>query len=389
MVPPITLHPVETVRDLAAFIALPRRLYRHQPHYVAPLDHERRELLDPRKSSFHTHGESAYWIARRGGEAVGRISAQVDHLATGAMHEAVGFFGCLDALDDGAVVAALLGQAETWLASRGKTRLRGPFLLSINGESGLLIEGQEQPPMVLMPWHPAYLAGHLEAFGYRLAKTLNSYHFASAGSDLAERLARLGVDKRRRGYSIRAMDMRRLEADAEAGRRLFNAAWAGNWGFVPVSEVEMRAMIRAFRPLLRGDFGVFVEKDGEAVGFALFLPNLFEVVGDLGGAPSPLGWLKLLSRTAPWPLRHRFRGGRGVLFGVAAPLVGTVAGAGVALVLVDELARRAVKTNVQDLECGWILDDNYAMTSVVQWLGAKLTRRFGVYESTIGAGFTA
>ena len=186
-----------------------------------------------------------------------------------------------------------------------------------------------------------------------------------------------------RGFVIRAMDMGDLKADAEIGRRLFNASWAANWGFVPVSEVEMAAMIEAFRPLLRSDYGVFVERNGEAVGFALFLPNLFEVVGDLGGAPSVAGWIRLGWRTAPHPWRHRFRGGRGVLFGVAEPLVGTVSGASVAMVLVDELARRAAKTNVQDLECGWILDDNYAMTSVVQWLGARLTRRFGVYEAPI------
>ena len=151
----------------------------------------------------------------------------------------------------------------------------------------------------------------------------------------------------------------------------------------------MSAMIEAFRPLLRSEWGVYIEKDGETLGFALFLPNLFEVVGDLGGRPLPLGWAKLAWRTGPHPWRHTFRGGRGVLFGVAAHLVGTVSGASIALLLVDELRRRAVKTNVQDLECGWILDDNYAMTNVVQWLGARLTRRFGVYEAMIRARPTA
>jgi hypothetical protein len=175
------------------------------------------------------------------------------------------------------------------------------------------------------------------------------------------------------------MRMDRLAEDAEAGRRLFNGSWAGNWGFVPVSEVEMAAMIKAFRALLKPEYGVFIEKKGELVGFALFLPNLFEIAADLGGAPSPLGWLRLGWRA--W--RGRFRGGRGVLFGVAARMVGTVSGANVALILVDELMDRARRTGVHDLECGWILDDNYAMTSVVQWLGATFTRRFGVFEKTI------
>ena len=376
---PLTVEPVLASRALAEFIALPRRLYDGQPGFAAPLDHDRRQLLDPRRSAFLTHGEAASWIARREGRAVGRISAQVDHLATGPMHEGVGFFGCLDAEDDQEAVALMMRTAEAWLAGRGKRVARGPFLLSINGESGLLLEGQSEPPMVMMAWHPAYLAPRLEASGYRLAKTLNSYSFDSRGADLAARLERLGVERRRRALVIRDMPMGRLVEDAERGRRLFNEAWAGNWGFVPVSQEEMASMISAFRPLLRREWGVFVESKSELVGFALFIPNIFEIVEDLGGAPSPLGWLKLGWRA----MRGRFHGGRGILFGVARPLVGTVAGAGIALVLVDELRRRAEKTGVQDLECGWILDDNHAMTSVVQWLGAKRTRRFGVYERTI------
>jgi hypothetical protein len=375
----LTIESVASRGALAEFIALPRRLYAVEPGYVAPLDLDRRQLLDPRRSAFMTHGEAAYWIARRAGRAVGRISAQVDHLATGPMHEGVGFFGCLDTEDDASTVAALLGTAGSWLAGRGKSLARGPFLLSINGESGLLLEGQAAPAMVMMPWHPTHLAGHLQRAGARLVKTLNSYSFESRGAELAERLERLGTERRRRAFTIRDMPADRFAEDAEAGRLLFNEAWSGNWGFVPVSREEMSSMVKAFRPLLRREWGVFVEQGGRLVGFALFLPNLFEISGDLGGAPSPFGWLKLGWRV----MRGRFRGGRGVLFGVAKEMVGTVAGAGVALVLVDELRRRAEKTGVQDLECGWILDDNHAMTSVVQWLGAKRTRKFGVFERTI------
>jgi hypothetical protein len=374
-----TIIPVTSRRDLAAFMALPRRLYADERHYEPPLDHDRRQLLDPHASAFLTHGEAAYWLAMRDGRAVGRISAQIDHLATGPMHEGVGCFGCLDAIDDRDVVQSLLRAAEAWLGAHGKWIARGPFLLSINGESGLLIEGQEQPAMVMMPWHPPYLRDHLEACGYALVKTLNSYAFDSRGPELARRLAALGVERRRPAYAIRDMPLSRLAEDAEAGRRLFNASWAANWGFVAVSEAEMASMLKAFRPLLRPEWGVFVEQKGELVGFALFLPNIFELTRGLGGAPSWIGWARLAWRV----MRKRFTGGRGVLFGVSARMVGTVSGANVALLLVDELRRRADKTGVYDIECGWILDDNYAMTSVVQWLGARLTRRFGVFETTI------
>jgi len=375
---PVAIHPVTTRRDLARFLALPRRIYAGDPRFVAPLDHDRAQLIAPGKSAFLTHGEAAYWIARDGaGREAGRISAQVDDLATGPRHEGAGFFGCLDAVDDAEVVARLLDTARGWLAARGKRLMRGPFTLSINAESGLLIDGFDAPPMVLMPWHPPYLRGHLEAAGGRLVKVLNSYAFDRRRSDLAERLERLGLERRRRGLAVRSMRMDRLAEDAEKGRLLFNGSWAANWGFVPVSAAEMAAMIKAFKPLLKAEYGVFVERQGELVGFALFLPNVHEITGDLGGSPSPLGWLKLAWRG----LTRRFTGGRAVLFGVASHLVGTVSGAGIALVLVDELMRRAATTGVQDLECGWILDDNYAMTNVVEWLGAQSTRRFGVYET--------
>lgn len=374
-----TIIPVTSRRDLAAFMALPRRLYADERYYEPPLDHDRRMLLDPKQSAFRTHGEAAYWLAMRDSKPVGRISAQIDRLATGPMHDDVGCFGCLDAIDDRGVVEALLRTAEAWLAARGRRIARGPFLLSINGESGLLIEGQEQPPMVMMPWHPAYLRGHLEGCGYVLAKTLNSYAFDSRGPELARRLAALGVERRRPAYVIRDMPLSRLVEDAEAGRRLFNASWAANWGFVPVSEAEMASMLKAFRPLLRPEWGVFIEQKGELVGFALFLPNVFELTRGLRGAPSWMGWARLAWRV----MRKRFNGGRGILFGVSARMTGTVSGANVALLLIDELRRRADKTGVYDIECGWILDDNYAMTSVVQWLGARLTRRFGVFETII------
>src|SRR5262249_51397063 len=154
-------------------------------------------------------------------------------------------------------------------------------------ESGLLVAGHEAPAMVMMPWHPPYLQLRMEQAGYRLVKTMNSFAFDDRTTDLAGRLAELGVERRRAGFTIRNMPRRRLMADAEAGRVLFNQSWASNWGFVPVSGPEMASMIEAFRPLLRPEWGVMVERRGELVGFALFVPNVFEIIGDLGGAPSP------------------------------------------------------------------------------------------------------
>ena len=153
----VTVERVRTRAELTEFIALPRRLYDGMSGFVAPLDHERRQMLDPKKSAFFTHGVASYWIARRGGTAVGRVSAQIDFAADEPDAREIGLFGCLDVVDDGEVVAALLRTAEAWLRERKRRIVRGPFLLSINGEPGLLVEGQGESPVTLLGWHPAYL----------------------------------------------------------------------------------------------------------------------------------------------------------------------------------------------------------------------------------------
>jgi hypothetical protein len=376
-----TIQPVDSKARLRQFIETPRRLYAGMDGFVPPLDHERRQLLDPARSGFHTHGQAAYFLAMRGGEVVGRSSAQIDDLATGPQHEGVGLFGCLDAIDDGEVVAALLDAAEAWLRARGRRRVRGPFLLSINGESGLLLTGQQAPPMLLLPWHPAYLRGHLERNGYSLAKTLHASSIDLATTDLAAPVARLGIQRRRAAFTIRAMRLKGagFAEDVETGRRIFNDAWSGNWGFVPVSKAEMAKLVEGFKPLLKADYGVYVERHGKVVGFALVLPNLFDLAVDLGGSPSVIAWLKLAFRSAI----GQFSSGRIVLFGVARDMIGTLAGSSVALILVDEMIRRSGRTPFRQIECGWILEDNVPMQALVELFGARPTRSFGIFEKDL------
>ena len=232
--------------------------------------------------------------------------------------------------------------------------------------------------MILMPWHPPYMRRLLERNGYGLVKVLHSYRLDLTDPALPGRLQDL-IARRRTDFRIKAFIPQKLLEQAEEARRLFNQSWASNWGFVPVSAEEMRSLIKGFKPLLRPEYGVFIEQDDELAGFALFVPNLFEMISDLGPRPSLFGWLKLAWRLS----RHRFTGGRVVLFGLSRQLVGSISGASVALLLVDELVRRASQTHVRSVECGWILDDNYAMTSVVRWLGAKPTRRFGVFQADL------
>ncbi|MBU1174259.1 MAG: hypothetical protein KKH72_02570, partial [Alphaproteobacteria bacterium] len=144
--------PVSTRAELREFIGLPSRVYKGLPGFVAPPNFERAGLLDPRKGSFFKHGEAQYWLARKDGASVGRISAQIDFTQPEGVYDGAGLFGCLDAVDDMEVTSALFATAEAWLRAKGKSRAAGPFLLSLNQEPGLLVAGHLEPPIVSISW---------------------------------------------------------------------------------------------------------------------------------------------------------------------------------------------------------------------------------------------
>jgi hypothetical protein len=372
----LTIKEVSDRRALSEFIRLPRRLYAGMPGYAPPLDLERRDLLDPGHAPLFERGEVKYWIAWRKNEPVGRISAQIDPIAIVAWNEQIGMFGCLDAVDDGVVVSALIETAAGWLAARGMKRMRGPFTLSINGESGLQIEGQEAPPMILMPWHPAYLARHLVAAGLTPAKDLLAYTHSPSAADEATRKTRQLVADR---VSVRNLDRRNFARDAELMRTLFNDAWQTNWGFVPLTKAEMSKLSRSLRPLIYRDSVIFVEKDGEPIAFAFVLPNLFELVRGFNGRLLPLNWLRL-----GWRLfRRSFRSGRLLLMGVRSDLQFTVLGAVLPAFMIGDLLRTGRKFRIESVEIGWILEDNRRVRTLIEASGATTKKRYRMFERDV------
>jgi GNAT superfamily N-acetyltransferase len=372
----LTIELVRTRAQLDRFIILPRQLYQGMSGYVPPLDQERRELLDPRKNPFFTHGHAAYWIASRRGRPVGRISAQIDLLADS---NEIGLFGCLDTIDDREVVAELLRTAEAWLRERGRRLIRGPFLLSINAEPGLLIDGHAEPAVTLLPWHPSYLESHLSDTGYVRATRLFCYLLDFTGSPFHERVRRLGEIRAHDAITIRNFRLDHLDADSETGRQIVNDGWRRNWGFTPVSESDVRGLLRNFRPFLFPDSGFFVEHLGKPAAFVLSIPNLFEITADLGGSPSLVGWLKLLFRV--W--RQHYRCFRVVLIGMASRYHGTVLGARISAAALEELRRRMRDRGVDTLVAGWVVESNKPMIRVIESLGFRYSRTYGLYEKPL------
>ena len=373
------VRPVVDSGDRRRFIDLPKRLYAGQKGYVAPLDMERLEAIDPGRNPYFEHAEVGLFLAMRGQETAGRVSAQVCRLTQEKSQERIGHFGYLDAIDDKEVFAALLETAESWLRSRGMGRALGPFSFSTNEESGQLVDGFDRQPMLMMPFHLAYQGPRIEALGYTKAKDLLAYvvdeeTYRSVGTSRI--LDKVRQDDRVR---LRSIDIGNLGRELELILEIFNDAWSQNWGMVPFTRAEIEAAAKAMKPLIDPDLVVIAEFDGEAAGMLVCLPNLLEAAADLDGRLLPLGWLKLL-----WRLKRKtLKTARVPLMGIRRKHHGTFLGATLLPLMFDRLKGPFLARGLKSVELSWILEDNMAMRRVLEGIGARVYKTYRIYEKPL------
>lgn len=363
--------PVETRRQRAAFIALPDRLQAADPAYVAPLRAERRELLDPVRNPYFRHAEVALFLAMRHGRPVGRVAAQIDRLVVEA-EGAIGHFGLL-AAEDGAAVAALMEAAEGFLADRGMRRVRGPFNLSINHEAGLLVDGFATPPSVMTPHDQPHLSAALDRFGYAKARDLLAFEVA------VDAPSPFGGCRPGGPVALRPFDFADYDRELARALAVFNDAWHGNWGFVPLTADEMRAMASSLRPLLDPRLAIFAEIDGEAVGMLIALPDLNEAIRGLNGRLLPFGWARVL-----WRLKvSGVTRARVPLMGVRRSVAGTALGAAIPFAMVEALRPYCIASGYRRVEMSWILEDNRPMCRFAEAMGGRATKRWRLFEKAL------
>lgn len=370
--------PVTTPALLKRFIRLPDRIMRSDPHYIPQLHSERQAALTPKGNPFFGHADVAFWLARRGSTDVGRISAQIDKLAKSDPQSPVGNFGMLSAVDDPSVFAALVTTAEAWLAARGIHRAQGPFNLSINEESGLLVDGFETPPMLMMPHDARYVAGHLEGLGYHKIRDLYAYLCGTTAAlpPAAAALIGRGLPQ---DVTLRPMRFKSLKQDIASLVSIFNDAWATHWGFVPITESEVDHMAKAMRPLLHERLIWFADVKGEPAAFGLCLPDLNAAIRDLGGRLMPFGWAKLL-----WRLKvSGVKTARVPLMGVRKIYGEGLMGRLLALHVVEALRREAVAKGITHVEMSWILEDNLPMRHLAEAIGGHAYKTYRVYEKVL------
>lgn len=363
--------------SLEQFLRVPWAVYADDPCWVPPLLMERRAALSP-KNPFFRHAEWQGWTAWRGKRAVGRISAQIDHLYLERQEPHTGFFGLLEAVDDAAVFAALFGAAETWLRQRGMRRALGPFNLGINQEIGLLVEGFDSAPFVMMGHGRSWYGPSVEALGYDVAQNLLAYTIAARDFRIPPVVMRL-LERQAQYVRLRPFDRAQRARDLGIMRDIFNDAWSNNWGFVPFTEAEFAAVGKELLLLLPDDFIHIAEVDGEPAAFIVLLPNVNEAIADLNGRLLPFGWARLL-----WRLKVRFpTTGRVPLMGVRQRYQNSRLGPALAFLLIGELRVPALRRGIQRVELSWILEGNRGMRNILEKIGANISKRYRMYAKAL------
>lgn len=365
-------------RDLKRFIDLPYRLHARDPVWVPPLRRDVKLLLSRAKNPFFEHGEAEYFLAERDGVVVGRIAAISNRLHNETHADRVGFFGFFESIDDQAVADALLAAAAAWCRQHGHDVLRGPASFSVNDECGLLVDGFDKPPTLMMPHNPRYYISLLEQAGFTRAKDLWVYQGGTEEHyvPVPERLAR-GTEliRQRQGITLRSLNMKDFQGEVERIKELYNGAWEKNWGFVPMTDHEIDHLAEQFKPVVIPEMVPMAEKDGKLIGFGIALPDLNVVFRrHRSGRLFPM-ILDLL-----WSLKmKRIRRARILLLGVHPEYRGK----GIDAMLYHWIWTRSGERRIYWGEAGWILEDNPAMNAGLEKMTFRVYKTYRLYDRSI------
>lgn len=366
---PISLSP----KDRRRFIEVEFRLNRADPLWVPPLRLDRMKYMDPARNPFFDHAEVAHFVAVRDGRDVGRIAAVRNRLHEEVHADGAGFFGFFEPGEDPLVANALLDAAADWARARGLTVLRGPASYDANEVFGALVEGFDDPPMLMMPYNRPSLPALLEGAGFAKARDLLAWWVLSTDTPIRiRRIANRVLE--RGGFVLRPLRIKRFAEEVEIIRKLYNLAWEKNWGFVPLTDAEIDYKAKDLRQIVRPDLVLFAEVAGRPVGFAMSLPDVNEALrGVRSGRLFPFGLVRIL-----WGLRkaHRLRI---MTLGVLPEFRNL----GLETAFYIRLFDRGRELGFDIGECSWILEDNAAMNRGIEACGGRITRRYRVYERSI------
>ena len=380
----LTITPVTSKSERKAFVDLPFRLYKDDPHWVPPLKGEALGLITPEKNGWYSHAKAQLFLAREGGRVVGRISAHIDTLAltmpaVQGFGPGVGQWGLMEAERED-IFTALLARAEGWLRDQGITRALGPISQSIWEEPGLLVQGFDHSPTIMMGHAKAEYQGWIERAGCTTVKQLFTYELdiTQEFPPIVKRIIKSGESNPR--IVVREVDKKKFEEEAAIILAILNDAWSDNWGFVPLTPPEIKDVGVKLKPIVFNDLIRIAELDGKPVAFMITLPDLNEAIKPLNGSLLPFGWAKLLL----WLRAPKVRTMRVPLMGVVKELQSSRMASQLAFMMIEYIRRASVeKYGASRGEIGWILEDNQGMRSIAETIQSRVNKTYNVYEKTL------
>ena len=376
MTTPFDIVEVSDPKTLKDFIRAPAAAQGYDPNWVAPLELMKKEDFSP-KHPYFQHAQWQPFVAYRDGKPVGRISAQIDQLYHEHHDPSTGFFGLIEGINEPELFQSLTEAAEYWLRGHGMNRILGPFNLGINQEVGLLVDGFDTPPYFLMGHAQPYYGERLEALGYQGCQDMLAY-LSPPDFELPKLFARQ-LRKIEKEAVIRPLDRSRKAEELEALRDIFNDAWSENWSFVPFTKEEFDAVGNELMYVVPEDLAMVAEIDGRPAGFIVMVPNINEIIAEMGGKLAPFGWAKLL-----WKLKVKFpRTVRVPLMGVRKEYHHSTLGPSIAIALIEKVRKAGYARGARMVETSWILEDNDGMRKIMEHIGGTISKRYRMYEKEL------
>ena len=381
----LVITPAETAAERSEFIRFQWEVYKGDPYWVPPLISEREHFLDPNGHPFHQHARVRYFIARPDGKPVGTIAGIINDNHIKHWNENVGFFGLFEVLKDPEAATALLETAEDFVRSERMEAIRGPMNFSTNEECGLLVDGWNGPPVILMTYNPRYYVDFIEGAGYFKAQDLLAYiadltTIKLDGSGINPKLLRIAEKvKERTDITIRLADIKDFNAEAERFKQVYNAAWARNWGFVPLTEAELDEEIKALRPAVDFRVTFFAEKEGRPVGTGLPLPDLNQALHRAYPRPGVPEWWTMAKMLYWWKIRKCVTTIRAFAGGV----IEEYRGRGIDALITQEMLLRSAQIGYKQCEMSWLLESNTPVIQSAVNAGGKLYRTYRIYEKKL------
>jgi GNAT superfamily N-acetyltransferase len=381
----LRVRPIATPAERLAFIQFMWQVYRNDPNWVPYLISERQAFLDPQRNPTFAHLDVQLFVAEQRGQIVGTIAAFINHRHNEFHNEQVGFFGFFETINNYAVAEALLSTACEWVRAKGMTAIRGPANFSTNDEIGMLVEGFDSPPVILMTYNPRYYPEFVERFGFTKAQDLWAYHididiFREHPEQAPAKLLRVVEKVKQRGeFTVRPVNMKRFHEEVEAIKAVYNSAWERNWGFVPLTDAEIDHLAKNLKQIIDPKTVFIAEADGRAIGVVIPLPNLSEPLRLAYPRPGEPEWWTMLKLLWHWKVRRRVRLLRVFALGVIEPYRNR----GVDAVLYYSAGRAALDRGYHEIEMSWILESNTIMNRTIEVFGGRKYKTYRVYEKSL------